>query len=68
VLVLADLEGWDYKEIADLMAVPMGTVKAWIFRARELLRRQLGLYAESRGYPSALTIPVKKTKHKKPDQ
>ena len=37
VLVLADIKGFDYLEIADMLDMPVGTVKSRIFRAREKL-------------------------------
>lgn len=41
-LVLRDVEGLEYKEIADLTGAPMGTVESRIFRARRRLRTLLG--------------------------
>lgn len=40
-LVLRDVEGHSYEEIADLMGVAIGTVKAQIHRARRLVREML---------------------------
>lgn len=45
VLVLRDMQGLDYQEIADALEVPVGTVKSRLFRARQALRavvEQLG--------------------------
>ena len=40
-VVLRDLHGLDYREIAETTGVPMGTVESRIFRARRRLRRVL---------------------------
>jgi RNA polymerase sigma-70 factor (ECF subfamily) len=40
-VVLRDVEGLDYKEIAEVTEVPMGTVESRIFRARRKLRALL---------------------------
>jgi RNA polymerase sigma-70 factor (ECF subfamily) len=41
VVVLRDVEGFDYREIAELVGVPMGTVESRLFRARARLRSLL---------------------------
>ena len=41
VLVLRELEGMSYREIADLTSVPVGTVMSRLARGRERLQRQL---------------------------
>lgn len=41
VVVLADVEGYPYEEIAEMMGVPMGTVKSRLHRARRALRDRL---------------------------
>ena len=43
-LLLSDLEGFPLNEIAEIMSIPVGTVKSRIFRARRLLRRRLADY------------------------
>lgn len=45
-LVLADLQGLSYQEVAEAMEVPVGTVKSRLFRARR--RLQEGLYDRAR--------------------
>jgi RNA polymerase sigma-70 factor, ECF subfamily len=46
----ADVEGFPYKEIADLMRTPVGTVLTRLHRGRRLLRRVLAETAQQRGY------------------
>ena len=41
VLVLRDVQGYKYREVAELVGVTVGTVKAQIHRARKLLREAL---------------------------
>jgi len=45
VVVLADLEGFSYKEIAEMIECPMGTVMSRLHRGRRLLQRELVDYA-----------------------
>jgi len=40
-VVLRDIEGLDYREIAELMNIPIGTVESRIFRGRQRLRQIL---------------------------
>ncbi|HKR75676.1 MAG TPA: sigma-70 family RNA polymerase sigma factor [Rhodanobacter sp.] len=42
VLVLHDVEGWRHEEIGDELDMAVGTSKAQLHRARQLLRRALG--------------------------
>lgn len=47
---LADVEGFSYKEIAEIVGVPTGTVMSRLHRGRKLLRESLAEYARSRGF------------------
>ena len=47
-VIMADLEDMSYKEIADVMQCPLGTVMSRLYRGRKLLRERLQEYAEER--------------------
>ncbi len=49
-IILADIEGLSYKEIAEALDIPIGTVMSRISRARRQLQRSLWEYARQRGY------------------
>lgn len=51
-IILADIEGLSYKEIAQALNIPIGTVMSRISRARRHLQRSLWNYAKNRGYVS----------------
>ena len=52
-VVLSDLHGLKYAEIAQILGVPEGTIKSRLFRGRRLLQVQLRDYAEAMGYIKA---------------
>jgi len=54
-VLLADVEGFSYKEIADITDVPIGTVLSRIHRGRRALQKALLDYAEARGLVTADT-------------
>ena len=49
-VVLSDLHGLRYAEIAEILAVPEGTVKSRLFRGRRILQKELVSYAKEMGY------------------
>jgi RNA polymerase sigma-70 factor (ECF subfamily) len=49
-VILADIEELSYKEIADVLQIPIGTVMSRISRARRQLQQSLWQYAQERGY------------------
>jgi RNA polymerase sigma-70 factor (ECF subfamily) len=55
-VLLADVEGFSYKEIAEITDVPIGTVMSRIHRGRRALQKALHGFAESRGLVG--TAPV----------
>ncbi|MBW3544187.1 MAG: sigma-70 family RNA polymerase sigma factor [Bacteroidetes bacterium] len=50
VIILCDLEGFTYEEMAKILDIPIGTVRSRLHRARNLLKDKLRSYAQSMGY------------------
>jgi RNA polymerase sigma factor (sigma-70 family) len=50
VIILCDLEGFTYEEMAKILDIPIGTVRSRLHRARNLLKDKLKSYAISMGY------------------
>jgi RNA polymerase sigma-70 factor (ECF subfamily) len=50
VIILSDLEGFTYEEMAKILDIPIGTVRSRLHRARNLLKDKLRGYAQNMGY------------------
>jgi RNA polymerase sigma-70 factor (ECF subfamily) len=53
VVLLFDVEGFTYEEIADLLMIPLGTVRSRLYRARRQLQSALISHAIDRGFATA---------------
>lgn len=49
-ILLSDVEGLSYKDIAEITNVPIGTIKSRLNRGRKLLQKSLREYAKERGF------------------
>ena len=56
VLILRELEGMSYKEIAEVTGMPPGTVMSRLARAREGLRQSLSHYGGAPAIPTSATV------------
>jgi RNA polymerase sigma-70 factor, ECF subfamily len=52
-VLLADVEGFSYKEIAEMLEIPIGTVMSRLHRGRKALQKALYGYASTRGLTGA---------------
>ena len=59
VVVLADIEGFSYKEIADILSIPIGTVMSRLHRGRRQLQVKLWDYARRAHYVRGESGPSK---------
>ncbi len=50
VIILCDLEGFTYEEMAKILDIPIGTVRSRLHRARNLLKEKLQSYAREMGF------------------
>lgn len=53
VIILCDIEGFTYEEMAKILDIPIGTVRSRLHRARNLLKEKLRSYANTMGYRDA---------------
>ena len=60
IVLLCDVEGFAYKEIASLLDVPIGTVMSRLHRGRKVLRGELAVYARNYGIEADEIKEVKK--------
>jgi RNA polymerase sigma-70 factor, ECF subfamily len=54
-VLLADVEGFSYKEIAEILDIPIGTVMSRLHRGRKAMQRALFDYATARGLAGTRT-------------
>lgn len=54
VVILCDIEGLSYEEIAEFVDCPIGTVRSRLHRGRKILREKLLRYAKDHGYVAKL--------------
>ena len=59
-VILCDMQGLSYKEIAEIMECPVGTVMSRLFRGRKLLAAALRDFAVNEGYVKEATIDLEK--------
>ena len=52
-VLMADLEGFSYKEIAEMLQIPIGTVMSRLHRGRKALQKLMWQIAEERGFRTA---------------
>jgi RNA polymerase sigma-70 factor (ECF subfamily) len=57
-VLLADVEGFAYKEIAEMLDIPIGTVMSRLHRGRKALQKSLHTFAAARGLASADPVVV----------
>ena len=56
-LILSDVEGFAYKEIAEMLDIPIGTVMSRLHRGRKLMQKRLYEFARERGLVDESLLP-----------
>ena len=64
VIILCDVEGFTYEEMAKILDIPIGTVRSRLHRARSLMKDKLKAYALSMGYGKTANTEVTNTEEK----
>lgn len=64
VVILCDIEGFTYEEIADFVECPIGTVRSRLHRGRKMLRGKLFDYARERGFADEDESPAERRKRR----
>lgn len=59
VVLLCDVEGCSYREVADILQCPMGTVMSRLYRGRKILRDMLWEFALQQGYVTSESVQRK---------
>jgi RNA polymerase sigma-70 factor (ECF subfamily) len=60
-VLLADVEDFSYKEIAEMLDIPIGTVMSRLHRGRKAMQKRLMDYAEARGLTTRAADPAPET-------
>jgi RNA polymerase sigma-70 factor (ECF subfamily) len=66
-VLLADVEGFAYKEIAEMLDIPIGTVMSRLHRGRKAMQRRLFDYAVARGLTTPADTPPETPSATTPD-
>jgi RNA polymerase sigma-70 factor (ECF subfamily) len=56
-VLMSDVEGFSYKEIAEILEIPLGTVMSRLHRGRKAMQKMLYEYAKKRGLINEALLP-----------